>query len=66
MDVEEKAFVRGFAAATARYERYSNHVNAYDLMKEISATEAMLVEAGVDEYDIMVLRPTLERLSGRR
>lgn len=60
----DKAFVRGFAAATAQTVRHQ--VMTVDLMRSISATERLLKDSGVDEYDLEELRPALRALRKRR
>ncbi len=64
MTKAQRDFVRGFAVAVA--ETLRHHVNAEDLLNDISATESMLREAGVEEYDLVELRPVLRRLRERK
>lgn len=60
----EKAFIRGFAAAVAEAARH--HVGPESLLNDISATLRLLRSAGVEEYDLVELRPHLRRLHQRR
>lgn len=63
MTSEERAFVRGFAAATAQIVRHQ--AMAVDLLRSIAATERVLKAAGVDEYDLVELRPALRELRAK-
>lgn len=60
MNEEERAFVRGFSAATAQTLR--SQVDARDMLRSIGATESLLLEAGVDEFDLIELRPVLAKI----
>ncbi len=60
----DRAFIRGFCAAVAEMERH--HVNAEDLLRDISATAKLLKQAAVDEFDLADLRPVLSRMRARQ
>lgn len=57
MSDSARAFVRGYAAAVAGMVRHQ--VNAGDLLRSISATEQLLRDSGVEEYDLAELKPWL-------
>lgn len=59
----DRAFVRGFAIAVAQTVRHQ--VDARDLLRSISATEALLAEAGVEEFDLVELRPALAKIGSK-
>lgn len=59
----DRAFVRGFAIAVAQTVRHP--VDARDLLRSISATEALLAEAGVEEFDLVELRPALAKIGSK-
>jgi hypothetical protein len=52
-----RAFVRGYAVAVAAMVR--RQVTAKDLLRQIGATEALLREADVDDFDLEQLLPLL-------
>ncbi len=62
-DEAERAFVRGFAVAVAQTVRHQ--VDARDLLRSIAATEDMLIAAGVEEFDLVELRPALAKIGGQ-
>lgn len=57
MNEAERAFVRGFVAAVAQTVRHQS--NARDMLRSISATEALLMASAVDEFDLVEVRPHL-------
>jgi hypothetical protein len=61
MNSSEKAFVRGFAAAAAMIVR--RPTNSEDLLRSIGATEKLLRDVEVDDFDLAELLPLLPQAS---
>lgn len=56
----ERAFIRGYAIAVASVVR--RQITAEDLLRSIGATEKLLKDADVSEFDLVVLRPALRKI----
>jgi hypothetical protein len=66
MTTDTKWFIRGIAWATARIiQDYDEPSMAIELLKSSGYNRHDLLEAGVDNQDMMVLRPHLRRIGSR-
>ncbi len=58
------SFVRGFCAAAAQMERHETAV--VEMLRSINATEKLLRDSEVDDFDLDVLRPALRELARKQ